>query len=135
MSALLTSAVRARQKAQSSLSLVRPVQARTSRTPFAVVVMALLAAGLTGLILLSTVLQSQSFELNRLHEKSDALTTRHDALASHVHEKQNPSAIADAALDLGMVPAANPVFLDLARGSVIGSPTPAESGTELGGDS
>lgn len=124
---------RATHTARAGLQLVAPVRARASRTPFVVVVMTVLTAGLSGLILISTVLQSQSFELSRLQQQSSELTTEHDALAATVSRQQSPASIADAALTLGMVPSATPVFLDLARGAVVGSPTPAKKNTNVDG--
>lgn len=118
--------LRSTQPAKTPLRLVAPVRARTSRTPFVVVVMLVLACGLSGLILISTLLQSQSFELSNLQKQSDELQTRHDALAEKVAKEQSPSAIADSAKNLGMVPSATPVFLDLSKGSVTGKPTPAK---------
>lgn len=123
---------RTSQTAQAGLRLVAPVRARAARTPFAMVIMVLLACGLSGLILISTFLQTQSFELSRLQEQSSDLTARHDALADTVAKQRNPSAIADQALELGMVPTASPVFLDLSEGSVIGKPTPAKSDSKIG---
>lgn len=128
-------APRASQAARTTLRLVAPVRARATQTPFVVVVMIVVAAGLSGLILISTLLQSQSFELSRLHQQSNALTTQHDALASEVARERSPSSIAHAAIELGMVPGASPVFLDLSRGEVIGSPSPAKPDTNVSGAS
>ena len=77
------------------LRLVAPVRSRASRAPFVVVVLTVLGAGLVGLILLSTVLQAQAFEIARLSTRA------------------------------GMVPNANPAFLRPSDGEVIGDPEPA----------
>jgi len=135
VSATAPSRARRPQTPRTRLRLVAPVRARATRTPFVVVVMVVVAAGLSGLILISTLLQGQSFELSRLHQQSNALTTQHDALASEVAHERSPSSIAHAAIELGMVPGASPVFLDLSRGEVIGSPAPAKPDTNVGGAS
>lgn len=124
---------RGTQAARAGLRLVAPVRVRAARTPFVVVVMTVVAAGLTGLILISTVLQSQSFELSRLQADSSSLSTRQDALSAEVAKERSPSAIADAALELGMVPSATPVFLNLSKGSVVGKPKAASSNSNLDG--
>lgn len=108
-----------------ALRLVAPVSSRAGRAPFVVVVLTLVGMGLVGLILMSTVLQAQSFEVARLNEKVDALETRQQALSRDVHRLQSPSSLASKALGLGMVPNANPVFLRLSDGEVVGKAKPA----------
>jgi len=85
----------------------------------------LVGMGLVGLILMSTVLQAQSFEIARLNEQADTLETRHQALSREVQRLQSPSSLASKALWLGMVPNANPVFLRLSDGEVVGKAKPA----------
>jgi hypothetical protein len=89
------------------------------------VVLTLLGAGLVGLILISTVLQAQSFEAARLSEQADALQTQQQALSREVDRMQSPSNLAQRALQLGMVPNANPIFLRITDGEVIGKAVPA----------
>lgn len=116
------------QKPQSrnrALRLVAPVSRRARRAPFVVVVLTLVAMGLVGLIVMSTVLQAQSFEIERLNAQADALQTRQQALSRQVDRLQSPSNLAQRALGLGMVPSANPVFLQLEDGDVIGKAKPA----------
>lgn len=108
-----------------ALRLVGPVSNRARRAPFVVVVLALVGLGLVGLILMSTVLQAQSFEIARLSAQADALETRQQALDRQVNRLQSPSNLAQRALMLGMVPSANPVFLRLEDGEVIGKAKPA----------
>jgi cell division protein FtsB len=91
-----------------------------------VVVLTVLGVGLVGLILLSTVLQAQAFEIARLSSKADALTVQEQELRREVERLQAPAALAERAMRLGMVPNANPVFLQPSDGKVIGDPEPAE---------
>jgi hypothetical protein len=113
------------QARSRALRLVAPVSSRARRAPFVVVVLTLLGAGLVGLILISTVLQAQSFEAARLSEQADALQTQQQALSREVDRMQSPSSIAQRALQLGMVPSANPIFLRITDGEVIGKAVPA----------
>ncbi len=85
----------------------------------------LVGMGLVGLILMSTMLQAQSFEVAKLDQQVDALETRQQALSRQVHRLQSPSNLARQALLLGMVPNANPVFLRLSDGEVLGKAKPA----------
>lgn len=108
------------------LRLVAPVRSRAGRAPFVVVVLTVLGVGLVGLILLSTVLQSQAFEIARLSSRADALAVQEQDLRREVDRLQAPAALAERALRLGMVPNANPAFLRPSDGQVIGDPEPAE---------
>lgn len=108
------------------LRLVAPVRSRASRAPFVVVVLTVLGAGLVGLILLSTVLQAQAFEIARLSTRAEALGVQQQELRREVDRLQAPAALAERAIRLGMVPNANPAFLRPSDGEVIGDPEPAE---------
>jgi cell division protein FtsL len=113
------------QPRNRALRLVGPVSSRARKAPFVVVVLALVGMGLVGLILMSTVLQGQSFEIAKLQTQVDTLETRQQALSRQVDRLQAPSSIASHALWLGMVPNANPVFLRLSDGKVVGKAKPA----------
>lgn len=118
----------ARQSRPTSLPLrlVAPVRSTARRAPFVVVVLGVLGTGLVGLILLSTVLQAQSFELARLSSQAGALEVQEQDLRRQVDRLQAPAALAERALLLGMVPNTNPAFLRPSDGQVIGDPVPAE---------
>ena len=107
------------------LRLVRPVRSRARRAPFVVVVLLVLSAGLVGLILASTVLQSQAFEQARLDKEVASLHTQQQALAREVDRLHSPASVADQAGRLGMVRNTNPTFLRLSDGTVLGKPKPA----------
>lgn len=113
------------------LRLVAPVRSQARRAPFVVVVLTVLGVGLVGLILISTVLQAQAFEIARLQSQTQELEVRQQALARDVERLQAPANVAERAMRLGMVPNANPVFLDPAAGEVIGDPVPAEGDTNV----
>jgi len=119
------------QPRNRALRLVAPVSSRARRAPFVVVVLTLVGMGLVGLILVSTVLQAQSFEIARLNQQVETLETRQQALSRQVDRLQAPSYLAYRALQLGMVPNANPVFLRLDDGKVVGKAKPATSRTNL----
>ncbi len=139
MSSLHTAAPRPRTARPAArptslpLRLVAPVRSRARRAPFVVVVLTVLGTGLVGLILLSTVLQSQAFEISRLDAQAAALEAEEQALQAEVDALQTPAAVAQRAVRLGMVPNANPVFLRPSDGEVIGDPQPAEPRTNVRG--
>jgi cell division protein FtsB len=115
----------------AGLRLVRPVRSRARKAPFVVVVLTVLGSGLVGLILMSTVLQAQSFEAARLDREATALETRQQAIAREVERLQSPANVASRAIAIGMVPNANPAFLRLSDGKILGKPAPAEPGSNI----
>jgi len=136
MSALASPRIRparGEQPRSRMLRLVGPARSRARRAPFVVVVLGLLSAGLVGLIVMSTVLQAQSFQLSTLSQQADALATQQQAMTREVERMQSPSEVAARAMALGMVPNANPVFLRLSDGKVVGKPSPAEAGSNPAG--
>ncbi|MFJ8474825.1 cell division protein FtsL [Kitasatospora sp. NPDC094011] len=96
------------------------------RTPFAVLVVVLLAAGLLGLLALNTALNEGSFELSRLQKQTTKATDEQQSLQHEIDQNSAPDALAKRAAELGMVPAGGMAFLDVPNGGkVIGTPGPA----------
>ena len=96
-----------------------------------VFVVAAMASGLVGLLLLNIAMQNAAFELARLEAQAEDLHIRQQALDLEVDRLASPIQLAERAEAQGMVPNTNPVFLDVASGEVIGTPTPAIAGTGL----
>lgn len=114
-----------------ALRLVAPVANRARRTPFVVVLLTLIGLGLIGLILISTAMQAQTFQLARLSSQARDLQTTQESLQRDVSELKSPRTLGPKALWYGMVPSQTPVYLRLSDGQVIGSPKPAEARTNL----
>ena len=112
----------------AGLRLVRPVRSRARKAPFVVVVMTILSIGLVGLIIMSTILQAQSFEAQKLTQQAAELETRQQLLATEVDKLQSPANVARRAIQYGMVPNTNPAFLRLSDGKVLGKPEAAKPG-------
>ena len=115
----------------AGLRLVRPVRSRARKAPFVVVVLAVLGSGLVGLILMSTVLQAQAFEAAKLDAKATELQTRQQAISREIERLQSPANVASRAIAIGLVPPANPAFLQLSDGKVLGEAVPAEPGSNI----
>ncbi len=106
---------------------VRPGRPVRGRTPFAVLVVLLLGAGLLGLLALNTALNEGSFELSRLNRQTTVLTDEQQGLQHQIDQNSAPDALARRATELGMVPAGGMAFLDLPKGgAVVGTPKPAQ---------
>jgi len=117
---------------------VRPgARSVRGRTPFAVLVVALLSAGLLGLLMLNTALTEGSFDLGRLKKSTTELTDQQQTLQQQIDQQSAPDALERRARELGMVPGGDPAFLQ-DDGKVLGKPKEAQdsppvkrSGNEL----
>ena len=98
---------------------------QAARTPFAVLVLAMLAAGVVGLLMFNTNMQQASFEATALQERVNVLTAKEQALDMELDELRDPQNLAVAAKALGMVAPSQPAFIRLSDGRVLGNPTPA----------
>ena len=102
-------------------------QTQAARTPFAVLVIAMLVAGVVGLLMFNTNMQQSSFRATALQEQVNVLTAKQQGLNMELDSLRDPQRLAVAAKDLGMVPPSQPAFIELATGKVLGNPTPATS--------
>jgi cell division protein FtsB len=127
-----TRAGAARQPVRSTrprLRVVDDAPFRPPRMPFVLFVVALLVAGLVGLLLLNTGLQQGTFRVTDLNKQAQQLQDQQQALEHQVRTLEAPQHLADRALELGMVPNPNPVFLRLPDGKVLGVPAKGQAGS------
>ncbi|MFD7258748.1 hypothetical protein [Streptomyces sp. NPDC059874] len=108
---------------------VRPARPRpggqAARTPFVLLVVALLAGGLISLLLLNSALNEGSFQLTKLKKETTALTDEEQALQRDVDAYSAPDALQRRAQELGLVPGGSPVFIG-PDGKVTGTVAEAE---------
>nr|WP_232792241.1 septum formation initiator [Actinacidiphila yeochonensis] len=98
--------------------------ATAARTPFVVLVVALLGGGLITLLLLNSAVNSDSFKLDKLKDRTTGYTDEQQQLQQEVDGYSAPGQLSQRAQQLGMVPGGVPAFLG-PDGTVHGSPTPA----------
>lgn len=110
---------------RARLSLVPVRRTRPPRAPFAVLVFAILGAGVVGLLMFNTHMQQASFYATRLQQQANDLTARQQALDMDLEQLRAPQRLAEAAKGLGMVAPGVPAFVRLSDGTVVGTPTPA----------
>ena len=117
------------KKSEPKLRVVYGAPFRPPRMPFVIFVVSLLAAGLVGLLLLNTELQSGTFQVTALNNQADQLRDQQEGLEKQVRTLESPQNLSDRALGMGMVPNPNPVFLRLSDGRVLGVPAEGKAGT------
>ena len=116
------------KKEQPRLRVVYGAPFRPPRMPFVIFVVSLLAAGLVGLLLLNTQLQSGTFDITKLNSQANDLRDQQQQLEKQVRALESPQNLSDRALRMGMVPNPNPVFLRLSDGRVLGVPAEGKAG-------
>ncbi len=100
-------------------------RSQAARTPFAVLVLVMLAAGVVGLLMFNTNMQQLSFKATALQDQVSVLTAQEQALDLELDRLRDPQQLAVAAKSLGMVAPSQPAFIRLSDGRVLGTPTPA----------
>ena len=100
-----------------------PVQART-RVPFVVLCMSVLAAALLGALLLNTSMAQGAYSRAELETRLARSAQAQQQMASALESAASPARLAEAARDLGMLPATGG-YLRLSDGAVLGDPRPA----------
>lgn len=109
----------------ASLRLVPTPGRRAPRAAFVGLVLAVLAVGLVGLLLLTTQMQQRAFALFDLQSDIGVLREQRQSLQAELAQRESPASLAESARLLGMVPNESPAFLDLQSGTVRGELVPA----------
>lgn len=102
---------------------------RHRRAPFVLLVVALLAGTTFGLLILNTAIAVDSLEASRLRTDNAQRAQDVQRLEQQVVDGTTPAAIAQAAVDAGLVPAGPAAYLVLGpEGALLrGEPAPAEA--------
>ncbi|HEU4568888.1 MAG TPA: hypothetical protein VFR99_12705 [Marmoricola sp.] len=112
---------------RARLTVVPRRATRARRAPFAVLVIALLAGGVVGLLMFNTHMQQVSFRATDLQQRADALTAKEQTLGMQLAHLRDPQVLAQRAKRLGMVAPPEPAFIRLSDGKVVGDPVVATS--------
>lgn len=107
-----------------TLRAVEPPRLRPTTLPFVVMMTVLIALGMTGMVVLTTMLQEQAFAVQDKQHQANALANRVSQLESQLAEARSIKHLAIAAQDLGMRPNPNAVPMRLSDGKVFGDPQP-----------
>jgi hypothetical protein len=116
---------------RARLTVVPRRRTRAARMPFLMLVSLVLLGGVIGLLLFNTSMQQASFAATALEDQANTLTAREQTLRMELEVLRDPQRVAEHAQNLGMVPAANPVFLRLSDGKVLGERVAATPANRL----
>lgn len=116
-----------RPVAAPRLRVVQAPRHHRTRVPFVVLCMAVLAASLLGALVLNTTMAQGEYERFALQSSLARSAQEQQRLAEQLEHARSSPALAEAAADLGMVPAGNGGYLRLSDGAVLGDPRPAKA--------
>ncbi|HLX48284.1 MAG TPA: hypothetical protein VKS82_08120 [Streptosporangiaceae bacterium] len=100
----------------------RPAAAGRPRTPFVLLLLALLGGGLVCLLLINTTLAQGSFQITAIQQKNASLAQQVQAAEQQTTALRSPASIAARAQQLGMRPVGRLHFLDLKNGRIYSQP-------------
>jgi hypothetical protein len=110
---------------RARLTVVPRRRTRAPRVPFVALVSLLLVSGVAGLLMFNTSMQQSSFTATALEQQSQILAAQEQSLQMELEQLRDPQRVAQVAREMGMVPPANPAFIRLSDGTVLGTPTAA----------
>lgn len=113
-----------------ALRLVPAATPSLPRGPFIVLVLGLVILGTIGLLVLNTVIAAESLRAGQLIQRNAELAVIEQELQRQMAEGLSPQELAEAARELGMIPAGQPGFVIVGPdGSVVIQGTPAPAGS------
>jgi hypothetical protein len=116
----------AERPGRPTLRLVAGRSLAVGRLPFALLMGAILAAGLVGLLLLHTLAAQDAFTIQRLAARQSTLSDTVQQLSLAEQQQQSPTALAARARSLGLVPTGSIAFIKLGhRHRIVGVVRPA----------
>ncbi|GAA4897375.1 hypothetical protein LX16_1137 [Stackebrandtia albiflava] len=101
-----------------------PEPVAVARAPFVVSILGLIAAGIVGLLVLTTAINENAFILQDLRDEQAALDASEQQLTDELADLSAPGNLAAAAERLGLVPAEEVTYLRLPDGKELAMPTP-----------
>lgn len=107
------------------LRLAPPVPVAAPRTPFVLLIVLVVVAGVLGILVLNTKIAESGIQLTDLKKQQAQLDLREQQITQEITEAESPGRLEAAAKRLGLVPAGAPAFIRLPDGKIIGVPQPA----------
>lgn len=118
--------VREQRHKESMLRRLKPpVPVAVVRTPFVILVIMSVIAGVVGILVLNTKITENAFTLSAMRKEQVLLDQKEQHLKQLISGYESPGSLAAAAAKLGLVEAGPPAFIVLPDGRIIGVPKPA----------
>jgi hypothetical protein len=108
------------------LRVAPPAPISAPRAPFIAVVIALVVAGVFGILLINTKTNENAFELSKLQDQQADLNNKQQGLENEIAGYESTGNLDAAARRLGLVKAGPPAYIRLPDGRIIGVPTPGK---------
>ncbi len=106
------------------LRVAPPAPINAPRAPFIALVVAVVVAGVLGILMINTKTAENSFQLDSLQKRQSDLDARQQALENEIAANNMPGSLDAAARRLGLVRADSPAYIRLPDGKVFGVPKP-----------
>lgn len=111
--------------ARPRLTVITRPNPRSSSVPFTILCTLIIVGTLFAVLMLNISMSDTSYRIKRLSIQSQQLSVTKQSLSERNQQLGTPQELERRATDLGMVPAADPAYIDLKTGKVIGEPHPA----------
>ncbi|WP_212993901.1 hypothetical protein [Actinoplanes auranticolor] len=106
------------------LRVAPPAPINAPRAPFIALVVAVVVAGVLGILVINTKTAENSFRIDTLQKRQTKLDTQQQELENQIAANNSPGSLDAAARRLGLVKADNPAYIRLPDGKVFGVPKP-----------
>jgi hypothetical protein len=110
--------------ARPRLRVAPPAPINAPRAPFIALVVAVVVAGVLGILLINTKTAENSFRIDTLQKQQAKLNSQQQNLENQIAANNSPGSLDAAARRLGLVKADNPAYIRLPDGKVFGVPKP-----------
>jgi hypothetical protein len=110
--------------ASPRLRVAPPAPINAPRAPFIALVVAVVVAGVLGILLINTKTAENSFRIDTLQKQQAKLDSQQQELENQIAANNSPGSLDAAARRLGLVKAENPAYIRLPDGKVLGVLTP-----------
>jgi hypothetical protein len=110
--------------ASPRLRVAPPAPINAPRAPFIALVVAIVVAGVLGILLINTKTAENSFRIDSLQKQQAKLDSQQQDLENEIAANNSPGSLDAAARRLGLVKAESPAYIRLPDGKVFGVPTP-----------
>ena len=106
------------------LRVAPPSPISAPRAPFVAVIIALVVAGVLGVLVINTKTNENAFRISKLEDQKAALDNQQQALENQIAGYESTGNLDAAARRLGLVKAPTPAYIRLPDGRIIGVPKP-----------